>query len=81
MKYSIIHGEALCYLVQSEHHEGEVYRVDLLEGECACRDWVCRHRKHLEAYGTPYRCKHIKKLREIALDDIIEHIKEQNLVR
>jgi hypothetical protein len=49
----------------------------LVENECGCRDWVCRHRQHTEQTGQIYRCKHIKQLREIALDDIIEHIKQR----
>ena len=81
MKYNIIVGEALCYMVQSESRPNEHYRVDLVEGECGCRDWVCRHRQYKEETGKPYRCKHIKNLREIALDDIIEHISEQNLAK
>ena len=76
MKYEIIMGEALCYLVHSDSHPGESYRVDLIEGECGCRDWVCRHRQYKEETGQIYRCKHIKQLREIALNDIIEHIKQ-----
>jgi len=81
MKYTPIMGEALCYLVQSESRPSEHYRVDLIEDECGCRDWVCRHRQHYEKTGTDYRCKHIKALREIALDDIIDHIREQALTR
>lgn len=79
MIYTIIMGEPLCYLVQSESQPNQSYRVDLVEHECGCRDWVCRHSLHLKETGKPYSCKHIKALREIALDDIIEHIKEQAL--
>ena len=77
MQYEIITGEAFCYLVHSETQAEESYRVDLVENECGCRDWVCRHRQHKEETGQVYRCKHIKQLREIALNDIIEHIKQR----
>ena len=81
MKYQIIQGEPFCYLVESESHDGEVYRVDLIEGECGCRDWVCRHRQYREEHGRPYRCKHIIRMRDVAMDDIIEHIKETTLAQ
>lgn len=81
MKYTHIMGEAFCYLVQSESRPDEHYRVDLIEDQCGCRDWVCRHRQHNENTGQHYRCKHIKNLRELALDEIIEHVREQNLVK
>ena len=81
MKHSAIFGEPLCYLVESESHPGEHYKVDLVEDECGCRDWVCRHRQYRESTSRPYRCKHIKALREIAIDEIIEHIKEQSLAK
>jgi hypothetical protein len=35
----------------------------------------------LQETQTRYRCKHIKALREIALDDVIDHIKEQRLAQ
>ena len=79
MIHTIIMGEPLCYLVQSESNNKESYRVDLVEGECGCRDWVCRHSIYQRETGKPYRCKHIVHMREIALNDIIEHIKEQTL--
>lgn len=81
MIYNIIMGEALCYLVESESNPGESYRVDLVEDECGCRDWVCRHRAYKTETGKTYRCKHIRALREIALNDIIEHIRESNLAK
>lgn len=52
-----------------------MHLVDLIEGQCGCPSYACRARKHKEATGKDFRCKHITAVREHSLNEIINHIK------
>lgn len=75
-----IQGEIGRYRVESRSkREAPEHTVDILEDECSCRTWVCRHRAYREQMGKPYRCAHIVAAREAALEAYIEVMKEHVL--
>jgi hypothetical protein len=77
MKITPIQGEIFRYWCQSSSNPEAMHLVDLVEGACGCADYTCRARKHKEATGKPYRCRHITLVREHALNEIIKHVREQ----
>ena len=76
MKITPIHGEVMRYWCQSASNPEQMHLVDLIEGACGCADWTCRSSNWKRATGKDYRCRHIKAVREHALNEILKHISE-----
>jgi hypothetical protein len=82
MNVQPITGEVGRYRVESRSkREAPEHTIDILEDECSCRTWVCRHRSYREEQGRPYRCAHILAAREYALNDFIEVMRDHALAR
>lgn len=79
MKIELLEGLTR-YHVQSEHHAGDVYLVDLLPyvgiGCCSCPHYRIRLEPRIRAgkIGDPadYRCKHIRACRDKLSNDLLE---------
>lgn len=81
MKVEPINGEVMRFYVTSESNPEQRHLVDWLVPACGCASWTCRHRKHEQATGTPYLCKHLIAAREWSWAEMIETIKEQTLAQ
>jgi hypothetical protein len=76
-----IQGECMRYFVGSASNPDQQHLVDLLENECGCPDWTCRHGEYERRTGKEYSCRHIKEAWEQVKLELREALKEQELVK
>ncbi len=77
MRIEPVVGEVCRFFCQSGSAPENRHLVDLLENQCGCASYVCRRRAFERATGSPYRCKHIRAVREFFLDEILSTIKNR----
>ena len=66
----------------SDSQKDTAHIVDLMEGECSCQNFQFRikpllDRGVLKKADKLAKCKHIKKARDILVDQILQQLREQ----
>ena len=74
------------YQAFSQSEPGVAYMVDVTHygglGSCTCHDFVCRRKPRWSGVRKPYRvfrCKHIIRVRDHILDQIIHHYQNEKV--